>query len=134
MRQVIPGNVGLCLSQDSVLYLPIQCTFRRPKLQKHYEIQNQSKFWNTLFFSGSSTVCKGYRDCMEAHIHICKHQHGTFHTILNLIASNDVSMRDMCIVPGIIAVGTISGVSIEECTTEQKNIGEMEGILSEAGG
>ena len=76
---------------------------------------------------------------MEAHIHTCKHQHGTFHTILNSFASNgnrfqDVSMREMCILPGIIAVGTIFGVSIEECSIDQYNLGEMDGILPEAGG
>ena len=83
---------------------------------------------------------------MEAHIHTCK-RHGHFPcTITNLLASNGklfqdvefilicVGLRDMCIVPGIIAEGNYPAYHMEECTIEQYNLGKMEGILPESNG
>ena len=84
---------------------------------------------------------------MKAHIHnllyrciIHANVMGTFHTIANLYASNGkrydyVGMRDICIVAGIIASRVeYPAYHMEECTIDQYNIGEMEGILPEADG
>ena len=48
VNQVIPINVGFnintYLSVKMHYYISLQSTFRRPKLQERYEIQNQSNF------------------------------------------------------------------------------------------
>ena len=66
----------------------------------------------------ASTVWKGYRDCVEAHIQVCEHHPfwmGTFHIIITFRAIigkwfQDAGLRDTCIESGIIAEGSVFGV------------------------
>ena len=99
-------------------------SLRRPNLQEHCEIQNQSKFVRleqVIVVIDQALHAKATEIAWK---HTSIHANGmdTFHTIANLLASNGkrlqdvefiliyVGMRDICL-PGIIAEGRIFGVS-----------------------
>ena len=86
------------------------------------------------------------KHCMQSYIYIVwKHTSihanvmGISHTVVTLLASNGkwyqyVGMCDIYIVIGIIAGVQYPSGHMEECTIDQYNLGEMEGILPEADG
>ena len=104
-------------------YISLHLTFRRPNLQEHCEIQNQSK--SVRLEQGIIVIDQALHAKATGiawkHTSIHANVMDTFHTIANLLASNgkrfqdvefilNVGMRDICI-PGIIAEGRIFGVS-----------------------
>ena len=96
-------------------YISLHSTFRRPKLQEHYEIQNQSKFVMVQLQLEEVIVVMDQGLYAELHrLHGSTHTAnvmGTFHITSNGKRFQDADMHDICIAPGIIAEGTISGVS-----------------------
>ena len=103
-------------------YIALQSTFLRAKLQEHYEIINQSKFvmeqlrLEQVIVIMDQALYANATEIAWKHTSIHGNVVGTFHTIVNLLVLKgkrfqNVGMRDILIVPGIIAECTISGVS-----------------------
>ena len=85
VSEIIPSNVAFSLtliriSLSICSIISLHLTFRRPNLQEHCEIQNQSKFVRleqVIVVIDQALHAKAKRYCMEAHVHTCK-RHGHF--------------------------------------------------------
>ena len=150
VSQLIPSNVGfniyikrISLSVKMQYYISLHSTFRRPKLQEHYEIQNQSKFVMVQLRLEEFSVVMDqtlyakldrlYRSTHTANVI------GTFHITVNYSPQMGNGSKMLTCATYALYQESLQRVQypayhMEECTIDQYNLGEMEGILPEAGG
>ena len=99
--EIIPSNVGFnittYLSVKMQYYISLQLTFRRPNLQEHCEIQNQSKFVRreqVIVVIDQALHAKA-TEIAGKHTSIHANVMDTFHTIANLLAPNGKWFQDV---------------------------------------
>ena len=150
MSQLIPSNVGfniyikrIPLSAKMQYYISLHSTFRRPKLQEHYEMQNQSKFAmvqlrleEVIVVMDQTLYAKLHRVCRSTHT---ANVIGTFHITVNYSPQIGNGSKMLTCATYALHQESLQRVQypayhMEECTIDQYNLGEMKGIHPEAGG
>ena len=124
-------------------YISLHSTFRRPKLQEHYEIQNQFKF--VMMQLQLEEVIVVMDQALYAELHrLYGSTHaanvmGTFLITVNYSPQMGNGSKMLACATYALHQESLQRVQypayhMEKCTIDQYNIGEMWGILPEAGG